>query len=133
MSLFMPYANNKYTYQPAHPRSLISAFVVRCLDSITPTIAIQNFKTLISLCIWVGRFVSNLVANPKETFSRDDDDINMELHVTKGNFPNSVRRGRGKTLNFLMHKSLEASNTGLHLSLVTRKRFFGVCDILMDR
>ena len=33
-NLFMPYANNKGTDQPAHPRSLISAFIVRCLDSI---------------------------------------------------------------------------------------------------
>ena len=31
----MPYANNNDADQPAHPRSLISAFVVcRCLDSI---------------------------------------------------------------------------------------------------
>ena len=29
----MPYANNKGADQPAHSRSLISAFVVRCLDS----------------------------------------------------------------------------------------------------
>ena len=28
------YANNKDADQPAHPRSLISAFVVRCPDSI---------------------------------------------------------------------------------------------------
>ena len=28
------YADNKAADQPAHPRSLISAFVVRCLDSI---------------------------------------------------------------------------------------------------
>ena len=33
----MPYANNKGTDQPAHPRSLISAIVVRCLDSVIPT------------------------------------------------------------------------------------------------
>ena len=30
----MSYANNKGADQPAHPRILISAFVVRCLDSI---------------------------------------------------------------------------------------------------
>ena len=30
----MSYANNKGADQPAHPRSLISAFVVRFLDSI---------------------------------------------------------------------------------------------------
>ena len=31
--LVLSYVNNKGTDQPAHPRSLISAFVVRCLDS----------------------------------------------------------------------------------------------------
>ena len=30
----MPYANNKGANEPAHPRSLISAIVVRCLDSL---------------------------------------------------------------------------------------------------
>ena len=30
----MPYANNNGADQPAHPRSLISVFVVRSLDSI---------------------------------------------------------------------------------------------------
>ena len=34
----MPYANNKGTDQPAHPCSLISAFVVRCLDSVIHTL-----------------------------------------------------------------------------------------------
>ena len=37
--MFMPYANKKDADQPAHPRSLISAFVVRCLDSIIPVLA----------------------------------------------------------------------------------------------
>ena len=46
----LPYANNKGIDQPAHPRSLISTFVVRCLDSITPLVAMfENFKTLASL------------------------------------------------------------------------------------
>ena len=35
----MPYANNKGADQPAHPRSLTSAFVVRYLDSIIPLLA----------------------------------------------------------------------------------------------
>ena len=30
----MSYPNNKGEDQPPHPRSLISAFIVRCLDSI---------------------------------------------------------------------------------------------------
>ena len=33
-NLFLPYANNKGADQPTHARSLICAFVVRCLDSI---------------------------------------------------------------------------------------------------
>ena len=32
----MPFVNNKGADQPAYPRSLISAFVVRCLDGIIP-------------------------------------------------------------------------------------------------
>ena len=35
-NLFLPYANNKGADQPAHPRSLISAFVSHCPDSIIP-------------------------------------------------------------------------------------------------
>ena len=43
-SLFMPYANNKGTNQPAHPHRLISAFGVRCLDSIIPLLAIAEIS-----------------------------------------------------------------------------------------
>ena len=35
----IPYANNKGADQPAHQRSLVSAFVGRCLDSIIPILA----------------------------------------------------------------------------------------------
>ena len=42
----MPYANNKGTDQPAHPRSLISAFVLRCLDSIIPVLAKAEISRL---------------------------------------------------------------------------------------
>ena len=38
-NLFMPYANNKGADQPAHSRSLIRAFVIRCLDSIIPLVS----------------------------------------------------------------------------------------------
>ena len=39
---FMPCANNKGADQPAHPHSLIRAFVVRCLDSIIPLLVIAE-------------------------------------------------------------------------------------------
>ena len=42
--MFMPYANNKGADQPVHPRSLISAFVIRCLDRIIPLLAIAEMS-----------------------------------------------------------------------------------------
>ena len=42
----MPYATNKGTDQPVHPRSLISAFVVCCLDSIIPLVSISEISSL---------------------------------------------------------------------------------------
>ena len=42
----MPYANNKGADQPAHPRSLISAFVVRCLDGILPLVSISKISSI---------------------------------------------------------------------------------------
>ena len=48
-------------------RSLISAFVFRCLDSSNT----RNFKALASFCGCAGRFVSPLVANPEDRVSRD--------------------------------------------------------------
>ena len=42
----MLHANNKRADQPAHPRSLISTFVVRCLDSIWPLVSVSEISTL---------------------------------------------------------------------------------------
>ena len=66
----MPYANNKGADQPAHPRSLISTFFVRCLDNIIPILAKSKISTLASYCGCAGRFVSYLVSNPEDRFSR---------------------------------------------------------------
>ena len=38
----MPYANNKGADQPAHPRSLINAFVVRCQARMVPLVCISE-------------------------------------------------------------------------------------------
>ena len=40
----MSYANNKGADQPAHPRSLISTFVVHCMDSILPLLALNEIS-----------------------------------------------------------------------------------------
>ena len=45
-NLFIPYANNKGADQAAHPRSLISAFVVRLLDRIIPILATNKISRL---------------------------------------------------------------------------------------
>ena len=42
----MLYANNKGAGQPAHPRNLISGFVVRCLDSIIPLVSISEISSI---------------------------------------------------------------------------------------
>ena len=47
----MSYANNKGAGQPAHPRSLISAFVVRCLDSIDSIAEISRLAAQAGLCL----------------------------------------------------------------------------------
>ena len=60
-NLLMPYANNKGADQPVHLRSLISAFVVRCLASVISILAKSKIsKTPASLWSRAGRFESYL-------------------------------------------------------------------------
>ena len=47
----LPYANNKGADQPAHPRSLISTFVVRYLDSIIPILAKSKVSRLLLVSV----------------------------------------------------------------------------------
>ena len=42
----LPYANKKGADQPAHPHSLISTFVVHCLDSTIPILAKSKISRL---------------------------------------------------------------------------------------
>ena len=67
----MSYAINKGADQPAHPRSLISAFVVRCLDNVTSLDSIAEISRLLlasvaaqaSLCLAWSE-------SPEDTFCR---------------------------------------------------------------
>ena len=68
----MPYANNKGADQPAQPRSLISTFVVRCLDSMICILAIakvSRFK-LASIAEQAGLNLT-LSKISEDIFSRD--------------------------------------------------------------
>ena len=69
---FIPYTNNKSADQPAHPRSLISTFVVRCLDSMICILAISKVSRvyLASIAEQVGLNVTWLKI-PEDTFLRD--------------------------------------------------------------
>ena len=68
----MPYANNKGADQPAHPRSLISIFVVRCLDRMICILAISKGSRfqLASVAEQAGLNLS-WSKIPEDTFSLD--------------------------------------------------------------
>ena len=54
----MSYANNKGADQPAHPRSLISAFVVHCLDSVMYLVSVTKISSIMlsrPVWVWPGR------------------------------------------------------------------------------
>ena len=44
-NLFLPDVNNRGADQSVHPCSLISAFIVRCLDSVIPLLAIAEISS----------------------------------------------------------------------------------------
>ena len=69
----MPYAKNKSTDQPVHPRSLIRTSVFRCLDSVIPTLAKSQISRLKLVSVAVqASFNSHLVVNPKDRFSGEE-------------------------------------------------------------
>ena len=68
----MEYATNKGADQPVHPRSLISTFVVRCLDSIIPILAKSEIARLQLLSIAEQAGLSlTWLQMPEDTFSCD--------------------------------------------------------------
>ena len=76
----IPYANNKGVDQPAHPRSLISTFVVHSLDSILSLVSVSEILRLwLSSVSEQARFKSTLVANPEDGFSRDEAHVLVDM------------------------------------------------------
>ena len=68
----MPYANNKGADQPAHLHSLISTFIVRCLDSMICILALSKVSRfyLFSVAEQAGLNLTWLKI-PEDTFLRD--------------------------------------------------------------
>ena len=77
----MPYANNKGADQPAHPRSLINAFVARCLDSIIPLVSISEILSLHLVSVTAQIDFSLPWSQTPDRFSRDEARIINMLHL----------------------------------------------------
>ena len=59
--------------QPAHRRSLISAFVVRCLDSIISIVSISKISSLMLASVAEQASLSQTWSEtPENTFSHDE-------------------------------------------------------------
>ena len=68
----LPYVNNKGADQPAHPCSLISTSVIRCLDSVIPLGTISKISSLYVVCVAEEASLSlTWVQTPEDRISRD--------------------------------------------------------------
>ena len=74
------YVNNKGADQPAHPRSLISAFVVRCLDSVMSLVSVTKISSLMLASVAEQASLSLTWSETLEnSFSHDEAHINMDF------------------------------------------------------
>ena len=68
----MSYAKNKGVDQPAHPHSLISAFVVCCLDSIMSLVSVTKISSLMLSSVAEQASLSvTWSETPEDMFSHD--------------------------------------------------------------
>ena len=68
----MSYANNKGTDQPVHLRNLISAFAVRCLDSVMSLFSVTKISSLMLASVAEQANLSlTWSETPEDTFSHD--------------------------------------------------------------
>ena len=78
----MSYANNKGADQPAHPRSLISAFVVRCLDNVMSLICVSKSSSLILGSVAEQASLSLIWSEtPEDTFPHDKARISWNISI----------------------------------------------------
>ena len=78
----MSYANNKGADQPAHPRSLISAFIVRCLDSVMSLVSVTKISNLMLASVAEQASLSlTWSETPEDTFSHDGAQLYKETYL----------------------------------------------------
>ena len=69
----MSYGNNKGADQSAHPHSLISAFVVRCLDSVMSLVSVTKISSLMLASVAEQASLSlTWSETPEDTFSHNE-------------------------------------------------------------
>ena len=69
----MSYANNKGADQPAHPCSLICAFIIRCLDTVMSLVSVTKFSSLILASVAEQASLSLTWSEaPEDTLSHDE-------------------------------------------------------------
>ena len=69
----MSYANNKGADQPAHPRSRISAFVVRYLDSVISLVSVTKISSPLLASVAEQASLSlTRSETPEDRFSHDE-------------------------------------------------------------
>ena len=87
----MSYENNKAADQPArigadqpaHPRSLISAFVVRFLDSVMSLVSVTKISSLMLASVAEQAGLSlTWSETPKDTFCHDEAPLNPKLQAS---------------------------------------------------
>ena len=68
----MSYTNNNGADKPAHPQSLISVFVVCCLDSVMSLISVTKISSLMLASV-AEQASLTWSETPEDMFSRDED------------------------------------------------------------
>ena len=100
----MSYANNKGADQPAHPRSLISAFVVRCLDSVMSLVSVTKVSSPLLASVAEQASLSlTWSETPEDMFSHDEAHM-FTIQENKYNNKGLQEIGKGTTV----------ANTGVH-------------------
>ena len=78
----MSYVNNKAADQPAHPRSLISTFVVRCLDGVMSLVSITEISNLMLAFVAEQAGLSlTWLETPEDTFSHDEAQMHCSMVI----------------------------------------------------
>ena len=113
-NMLVLYATNKGADQPAHPRSLSSTFVGRCLDSIISLVSIFAISWLLTCFYsWAEWFESYLVKTPEDRFSHDEAQIITKCQLIR-------REWHEENVSFQCQQVRQERNSQKYLSHVKK-------------